>query len=170
MQRLALQLLLRLLPIGHVGEARDDLAHTAVGSFHGDGVDEEPAHVSVGADHSHHHVADRLAAHLRGDVRHLVVGHERAVLADAAVLTAGWLGPGEQFGRTAEDAKRRGVREHDRTGRVAHDHAAGHRVIDRREIAILRQHPRPRPVPPRDRDPPTLPVACQPAEWKGYRA
>ena len=75
-----------------------------------------------------------------------------ALLADATLLTGGWFGPGQLVGRTAEDTERRGVREYDRTGRVAHDHAARHRVIDRREIALLPGHHRSRPVPPRDRD------------------
>ena len=129
MQRLPFELVLGFLAVGDVGEARDDLANSAECVLDRDRVDQEPAHVSVGSDHAHHHVADGLAARLRRDVRDLVVGHGGSVLPDAAIL-AGRLATLELLGRSSEDPLRRGVREHDGAGRVANHDAACHRVVD----------------------------------------
>ena len=128
-QRLPFELVLRLLAVGDVRKARDDLADVAGRVLDRNGVDEKPAHVPVRADHPHHHVADGLAARLRRDVGDLVVGHRGPVLAHPAVLTWG-RHPVELVGRSAEDPLCRGVREDDGACRVADYDAARHRVVD----------------------------------------
>src|SRR5207302_9507054 len=107
----------------------------AEGVLYRDRIDEQPAHVPVGADHPHHDVAYRLTACLRSDVGDLVIGHRRAVLAYAPVL-ARRLPAFELFGCPPEDALRRGVREDHGTGRIAYTATARHRVIDGGEIVL----------------------------------
>ncbi len=134
-QRLPLELVLGLLAIGDVREARDDLANAPERVLDRDGVDEKPAHIPVGPDHPHHHVADGLAPRLRRDVRHLVVGHRGPVLANAAVLARRLAGV-ELVGRASEDQLGGRVGEDDRAGRVADHDAARHRVIDGAKVAL----------------------------------
>ena len=167
-ESLLAQGLFRLPAVGDVGEARDDLADAAVVVLHRHGIDEQPAHIPVSARETHHHVPDGLAVTLRRDVRHLFVGHDAAVLAQAP-LAARWRSARELLRRPAKDAVRRRVREDHRPVGITHHDAAGHGVVDPGEIASLSRHPSRGHVLSHDRDVRTLPNASVPQSTGGYR-